>query len=129
MVLSIEAKRIAPGRWEVYTDCGREGSNVDAVEWARRGVELGAGEVLVTSIDREGTRKGFDLELTRAIVDAVNVPVIASGGFGEASHLSEVVNCGADAVAFADALHYNRATIPGLRELARESGIVVREVA
>ncbi len=83
MVLSIEAKQQAPGRWEVFTDCGRERSGVDVVEWARRGVELGAGEILLTSIDREGTRKGFDVALTRAIAPAVTVPVIASGGYGE----------------------------------------------
>jgi imidazole glycerol phosphate synthase subunit HisF len=85
MVLSIEAKQQSPGSWEVYTDCGRERSGVDAVEWARRGVELGAGEILVTSIDREGTMQGYDLALTRAVCDAVGVPVIAvptSVGYG-----------------------------------------------
>lgn len=128
MVLSIEAKQQAPGRWEVYTDCGRERSGVDAVEWARRGVELGAGEILVTSIDREGTRKGFDLALVKAISSAVEVPVIASGGFGEMAHLGEVVSAGADAVAIADALHYKRATFPELRRQARECGIAVRHI-
>ena len=128
MVLSIEAKQQAPGKWEVYTDCGRERSGVDAVEWARRGVELGAGEILVTSIDREGTRKGFDTELVRAVSAAVEVPVIASGGYGEPAHLSQVVGAGADAVAFADALHYKRTTIPKLRQTARSAGIPVREL-
>lgn len=127
MVLSIEAKRKEPGRWEVYTDCGRERSGVDAIEWARRGVELGAGEILVTSIDMEGTRKGFDLELVRAIATAVDVPVIASGGFGEPAHLRDVVAAGADAVAFADALHHRRATLPQIRQMARDFGIPVRE--
>lgn len=128
MVLSIEAKQQAEGRWEVYTDCGRERSGVDAVEWARRGVELGAGEILVTSIDREGTRKGFDNALVQAIAAAVSVPVIASGGFGATTHLGEVVAAGADAVAFADALHYARQTLPELRAAARAQGIAVREV-
>ncbi len=127
MVLSIEAKHQAPGRWEVYTDCGRERSGVDAVEWARRGVELGAGEILVTSIDMEGTRKGFDVELVHAITAAVEVPVIASGGFGEAEHLAAVVDAGADAVAFADALHYRRTTLPQIRQMARDRSIPVRE--
>jgi cyclase len=127
MVLSIEAKLQAPGRWEVYTDSGRERSSVDAVEWARRGVELGAGEILITSIDREGTRKGFDVELVRAVSSAVGVPVIASGGYGQAAHLGEVVAAGADAVAFADALHYKRTTLAELRAIARTAGISVRE--
>ncbi len=127
MVLSIEAKQQAPGRWEVYTDCGRERSGVDVVEWARRGVELGAGEILVTSIDREGTRRGFDVELTRAVSEAVTVPVIASGGYGADDHLTAVVRDGrADAVAVADALHYARTTIRELRESARAAGLPVR---
>lgn len=128
MVLSIEAKQQAPGRWEVYTDCGRERSGVDAVEWAQRGVELGAGEILVTSIDMEGTRKGFDVALLRAISSVVGVPVIASGGFGEQAHLGDVIAAGADAVAFADALHYQRTTIPAIRRMARDLAIPVRAV-
>ncbi len=127
MVLSIEAKRLGPAKWEVYTDCGRERSGVDAIEWARRGVALGAGEVLVTSIDQEGTRKGFDVELVRAISGAVTVPVIASGGYGAPEHLSQVVSQGgADAVAFADALHYDRTTFADLRGVADRAGITVR---
>ena len=129
MVLSIEAKQQAPGRWEVFTDCGRERSGVDVVAWARRGVELGAGEILLTSIDREGTRKGFDVALTRAVAAAVTVPVIASGGYGEPAHLTDVVNQGtADAVAFADALHHGRTTLPELRAQALQAGIAVRKV-
>ena len=129
MVLSIEAKQQAPGQWEVFTDCGRERSGVDVVAWAQRGVELGAGEILVTSIDREGTRKGFDLELTRAVADAVQVPIIASGGYGEPAHLGTVVREGhADAIAFADALHYQRTTLPELRRIASHHGFPVRQV-
>jgi cyclase len=127
MVLSIEAKEQAPGRWEVYTDCGRERSGIDAIEWARRGVGLGAGEILVTSIDREGTRKGFDVALTKAVSTAVGVPVIASGGFGAPEHLKNVVEEGlADAVAVADALHYDRITVDELRGYARSVGMSVR---
>jgi cyclase len=129
MVLSIEAKQQQPDSWEVYTDCGRERSGVDAIEWARRGVALGAGEILVTSIDREGTRKGLDVQLTRAITEAVPVPVIASGGYGSPAHLAEIVQQGgANAVAFADALHYGRTDIPSLRASALEAGISVRKV-
>ncbi len=127
MVLSIEAKSQNGGGWEVYTDCGRERSGVDAVEWARRGVELGAGEILLTSIDREGTRKGFDIDLTKAIAAEASVPVIASGGYGEPQHLVDVTSAGADAVAVADALHYGRATLPQLRDIALTSGISVRK--
>lgn len=127
MVLSIEAKSQGQGSWEAYTDCGRERSGLDAVDWARRGIELGAGEILITSIDREGTRKGFDIPLVKAIASAVSVPVIASGGYGETRHLAEVVSQGADAVAFADALHYDRTTISQLREAAQAQGIKVRQ--
>lgn len=128
MVLSIEAKQQGPGRWEVFTDCGRERSGVDAVEWARKGVALGAGEILVTSIDREGTRKGFDVELTRAISEVVSVPVIASGGYGEEAHLGPIARAGADAIAIADCLHYGRTTLPQLRNAAQSCGIPVRKV-
>ena len=129
MVLSIEAKQQAPGRWEVFTDCGRERSGVDVVEWAKRGVQLGAGEILITSIDREGTRKGFDVALIRAVTDVVKVPVIASGGFGAIEHLVEVVaSGGADGVALADALHYDRTTLPQVRDTAKSRGIDMRTV-
>ena len=128
MVLSIEAKQQAPGQWEVYTDCGREGTGIDVLEWVQQGVDLGAGEVLITSIDREGTRKGLDAELTRLVADAVNVPVIASGGYGQPSHLSEIVNVGADAVAFADALHFKRSSLGELRSFAEQAGIRTRQL-
>lgn len=129
MVLSIEAKQAGPGRWEVYTDCGRERTGLDVVEWAKRAAGLGVGEVLVTSIDREGTRKGFDIGLTAAIAQSVDVPVIASGGYGEIRHLVDVVNQGgADAVAIADAVHYNRTTLGDIREAARAAGISLRQI-
>ena len=127
MVLSIEAKQQAEGHWEVYTDCGRERSGLDVVEWARRGEALGAGEILLTSVDREGTRQGFDLQLTRAITSVVGIPVIASGGMGNPSDLVDVVKQGrADAVAMADVLHYERATIGEVRQAAKSAGIQVR---
>ena len=127
MVLSIEAKRASAGGWEAYTDNGREHTGVDVVEWARRAVDLGAGEILLTSVDREGTRKGFDIELTRAVADAVSVPVIASGGMGVPAHLIEAVREGhADAVAMADVLHYKRCSFAEMRGAARAAAIAVR---
>lgn len=129
MVLSIEAKQQPGGGWEVYTDNGRERTGLDVVEWAKRGVELGAGEILLTSIDREGTRKGFDCDLVAAVSTAVPVPVIASGGMGAPEHLVDVVAKGrADAVAMADILHYNRATLAALRGAAAVAGINVRQL-
>jgi imidazole glycerol-phosphate synthase subunit HisF len=128
-VLSIEAKRQPGGRWEAYTDNGRERTGRDVVEWARRGVELGAGEILLTSVDQEGTRKGFDLGLVRAVTDAVKVPVIASGGMGKADDLIAVVKeAGADAVAMADILHYARAPLPEIRRAALDAGLPVRRL-
>lgn len=127
IVLSIEAKQVGVNRWEAYTDGGREHSGLDVVEWANRGVALGAGEILVTSIDREGTRRGFDIQLTLAIARAVKVPVIASGGMGTPAHLVEVIReGGADAVAMADILHFNRMTLSDIRASLREENIRVR---
>ncbi|WP_303673632.1 imidazole glycerol phosphate synthase subunit HisF [Vampirovibrio chlorellavorus] len=116
MVLSIEAKQVAPGKWEVYTDNGREKTGLDVREWLQRGVELGAGEVLLTSVDQEGTRKGFDMALVREMAKLVDVPVIASGGMGTLEHLEEVIAGGADAVAMADVLHYNRLSLSDMRD-------------
>jgi cyclase len=128
-VISIEAKQASPGSWEAYTDNGREKTGLDVVEWARRAVDLGAGEVLLTSVDREGTRKGFDLALTRAVADAVPVPVVASGGMGSIAHLVEVVHDGhADAVAMADVLHYNRLPFAEIRAGTDAAGISVRRI-
>jgi len=127
MVLSVEAKQVGPGRWEVFTDNGREYTGLDVVEWIKKGVSMGAGEVLLTSIDREGTRKGFDIPLVRAVTEAVSVPVIASGGMGEPSDVVGVVQeGGADAVAMADILHYKRAEIGDIRAAAKTAGLSVR---
>ena len=130
MVLSIEAKQTGEGRWEAYSDNGREHSGRDVVDWAREGAASGAGEILLTSVDREGTRKGFDLALIRAVSGAVEVPVIASGGMGKPGHLVEAVEEGrADAVAMADILHYDRASLAKIRDAARESGLKIRNAA
>jgi len=128
MVLSIEAKQIGPERWEVYTDNGRERTGLDVIDWVKRSVAMGAGEILLTSVDREGTRKGFDVDLVRAVSTEVSVPVIASGGMGKPDDLVEVVrDGGADAVAMADILHYKRATVSDIRAAAREQGLAVRD--
>ncbi|HEY0236340.1 MAG TPA: imidazole glycerol phosphate synthase cyclase subunit [Afipia sp.] len=127
MVLSIEAKQIAPGKWEAYTDNGRERTGLDVLDWIRRGVELGAGEILLTSVDREGTRKGFDIDLIGKVSAAVPVPVIASGGMGTIEHFLEAAQRGhADAVSMADVLHYNRITLADIRARALEAGLAVR---
>ena len=130
MVLSIEAKELATGGWEVYTENGRQHSGLDVVSWARQAVEMGAGEILLTSIDREGTRKGFDIRLTQTITSAVTVPVIASGGMGSASDLVSVVKEGqVNAVAMADILHYGRDNVSSIRNIAKISGLSVRDYA
>lgn len=127
MVLSIEAKRVAPEKWEVYFDNGREKSGIDVFEWAQRGCDLGAGEILLTSVDREGTGKGFDCDLVSAVTQLVPIPVIASGGLGSAEHFNQVVKIGkADAVAVAGALHYKKLTVQEIRREALQSGIQVR---
>jgi len=127
MVLSIEAKQVGHDQWEVYTDNGREHTGLDVIEWVKYGVSMGAGEILLTSVDKEGTRKGFDIALIRAVAAAVDVPLIASGGMGKPEDLLEVVNeANADAVAMADILHYNRAVIGDIRTLASNEGLSVR---
>lgn len=129
MVLSIEAKKVAAGKWEAYTDNGREPSGLDVVEWAKRGCELGAGEILLTSVDQEGTRQGFDCELVKEVATAVPIPVIASGGMGSPVHMVQVIKEGcADAVAMADILHYKRMQLPQVRTAALDAGLHVRHV-
>lgn len=128
MVLSIEAKQIAPQRWEVYTDNGRERTGLDVIEWVKRGAAMGAGEILLTSVDREGTRKGFDIDLVRAVTAEASVPVIASGGMGCAEDcVAAARDGGADAVAMADILHYKRVTIGEIRAHAQAAGLCVRD--
>jgi imidazole glycerol-phosphate synthase subunit HisF len=127
MVLSIEAKQIGAGRWEVYTDNGRERTGLDVIEWVKRGVSMGAGEILLTSVDREGTRKGFDIDLVRAASAEVSVPIIASGGMGSSEDMVAVARAGgADAVAMADILHYKRTGVGDIRAHARAAGLGVR---
>ncbi|MCL4800776.1 MAG: imidazole glycerol phosphate synthase subunit HisF [Burkholderiales bacterium] len=126
IVVAIDAKR-AGTRWEVYTHGGRRATGLDAVEWARRMQALGAGEILLTSMDRDGTREGFDLALTRAIAEAVDVPVIASGGVGSLEHLAEgVIEGKADAVLAASIFHFGEYTVRQAKECMAARGIEVR---
>lgn len=128
MVLSVEAKQIGTNEWEVFTDNGREHTGRDVLQWVMEAVERGAGEILLTSVDREGTRKGYDVALTKAVTSAVSVPVVASGGMGKPEDIIPVVATGgADAIAMADILHYQRATISMVRDTARLAGFAVRK--
>lgn len=127
MVLSVEAKRTGPATWEAYTDNGREHTGLDVVEWVAKAVQLGAGEVLLTAVDQEGTRRGFDAELIRAVNQRVNVPVIASGGYGGAAQdLALAASAGASGIAIADALHWRRIDVAGVKAQAKQQGIEVR---
>jgi cyclase len=127
VVLAIDARREEDGSYAVYVNGGRTPVGRDAVEWAREGVERGAGEILLTSMDRDGTEDGYELELTRAVSDAVDVPVIASGGAGTLDHLVDAVERGgADAVLCASIFHYGRYSVREAKERMREAGIPVR---
>ncbi len=126
MVLSVEAKRRPGGGWEAYTDNGREHTGLDVLDWVTQAVERGAGEVLLTAVDQEGTRKGLDIELLRAVNARVNVPVIISGGYAEPTDLARADAAGASGVAIADALHWDRSTLPAIKRQAHEQGLEVR---
>ncbi len=127
IVVAIDARAGAPGRWEVYTHGGRRARGLDAVEWARAMAARGAGEILLTSMDRDGTKSGFDLELTHAVTQAVTVPVIASGGVGTLEHLAlGIERGGADAVLAASVFHFGEITIPQAKRFLAERGIEMR---
>ncbi|WP_372611113.1 imidazole glycerol phosphate synthase subunit HisF [Aquicoccus sp.] len=127
IVVAIDAKTVGPGKWEIFTHGGRKPTGIDAVEFARTVVAKGAGEILLTSMDRDGTRAGFNLPLTRAISDAVDVPVIASGGVGTLEHLAEgVIKGGANAVLAASIFHFGDYTIRQAKEYMADAGIPMR---
>lgn len=127
IVVAIDAKQTSPGRWQVFTHGGRKNTGLDVIDWACQVAALGAGEILLTSMDRDGTKAGFDLPLTRQVADAVSVPVIASGGVGNLQHLAEGVTAGrADAVLAASIFHYGEYTVREAKEYMQRQGIEVR---
>jgi cyclase len=127
IVVAIDAKRSVHGHWEVYTHGGRNATGLDAVEWAQKMECLGAGEILLTSMDRDGTKVGFDLNLTRAVSDAVGIPVIASGGVGSLQDLADGITLGhADAVLAASIFHYGQHTVQEAKRFMAQQGIPMR---
>ena len=127
IVVAIDAKQVSPGRWEIFTHGGRNPTGLEAVSWAQKMENLGAGEILLTSMDRDGTKSGFDIELTRAISDSVNIPVIASGGVGNLQHLADGIQKGhADAVLAASIFHYGEYTVQHAKKFLSDQNIPVR---
>src|SRR5260221_7224366 len=127
IVVSIDAKKVSPGRWEVFSHGGRKPTGLEAVEWARRGVELGAGEIVLNSIDADGTKAGFDIAVTRRISESVGVPVVASGGAGTLEHMAEVLIEGkADAVLAASIFHFGEYTVGDVKRYLAGRNIPVR---
>ena len=127
IVVAIDAKQVGPDRWEVFTHGGRKATGLDALAWARKMTEYGAGEILLTSMDRDGTKDGFDLALTRAVCDAVSIPVIASGGVGNLDHLVDGIRLGhADAVLAASIFHFGEYTVDQAKQRMAAAGIEVR---
>ncbi|MFA5825165.1 MAG: imidazole glycerol phosphate synthase subunit HisF [Gallionellaceae bacterium] len=127
IVVAIDAKQVAPGKWEVFTHGGRKATGLDVVEWATKMQRLGAGEILLTSMDKDGQKSGFDLALTRAVTDALEIPVIASGGVGNLQHLADgVKQGGADAVLAASIFHFGEYTVQQAKQFMAQQGIEVR---
>ena len=130
IVVSIDARQTSPGKWQVFTVGGRKATGLDAIDWARRMTDHGAGEILITSMDHDGTKSGFDLALTRAVSDAVTVPVVASGGVGTLDHLVEGVTAGgASAVLAASIFHFGTFTIAQAKEHLARAGVPIRQIS
>lgn len=127
VVLAIDARKTGEDKWEVFVNGGRTPTEIDCIEWAKKGVALGAGEILLTSMDADGTKDGYDIPLTRAVSEAVNVPVIASGGAGKLEHFYDVLTLGkADAVLAASVFHYGQFTVRQVKEYLKSRGVEVR---
>ena len=127
IVVSVDAKKIGPDKWEVFSHGGRKPTGMDAIEWAKTAVGLGSGEIVLNSIDADGTKAGYDIEITRRISESVNVPVVASGGAGTLDHMVEVLDKGkADAVLAASIFHYGEYTVGDVKEYLRKHGVTVR---
>jgi len=127
IVVSIDCKKVAPDRWEVFSHGGRKSTGLEAVEWAQRAESLGAGEIVLNSIDADGTKAGFDIEITRRVSEGVGIPVVASGGAGKLEHLAEVLKLGkADAVLAASIFHFGEYTVGDVKEFLARSGVPVR---
>lgn len=129
IVLSVDARRVPggkPGEYEVTTHGGTKGTGIDAIEWAQRGEELGVGEILLNSMDADGTKEGFDIEMLEAVRKVVSIPVIASGGAGKAEHFPPAVKSGADAVLAASIFHFGEVSIPEVKQAMADEGIEVR---
>ena len=128
IILSVEAKKVKNNYWEAYCNNGREKTNLNAIEWIKAGVKRGVGEVLLTSVDNEGTKKGFDLDLFKEASKITNVPIIASGGMGRLEHILNLVEkSGVDAIAMADVLHYKKLTVEQIRSFSIQKGLNVRK--
>jgi imidazole glycerol-phosphate synthase subunit HisF len=128
IVLSVEAKKISEGKWEAYTDGGREHSGVDAIEWIKKGIALGAGEILLTSIDKDGTRAGYDLELLRAVEAFSTVPVIAHGGAGSPKDVVEAAKTGASAISASSIFHYKLSSFKDVKKELHDAGLETRAI-
>ncbi len=126
VVLSIDAKRNTKGSWDVYVKGGRENTGIDAIEWAKRGQELGAGEICINSIDTDGVKNGYDLELNHKLSELLTIPIIASGGAGKPEHFAEVLKAGADAALAASVFHYKEIPIPDLKKYLAGEGLPIR---
>lgn len=127
IVVAIDAKQTSPGVWEVFTHGGRKNTGLNAIEWAKEVDQRGAGEILLTSMDRDGTKSGFDLELTRLVSDSVKIPVIASGGVGNLQHLADgIIQGHADAVLAASIFHYGEYTVKQAKDFLAAQGVLVR---